>query len=126
MRNLNNLVSLPAGDVLIIAYGINDGGSIAGAGTFNGQLDAFRLDPMPMFAGTPGRQTAGTGSGAHYGKRGTAEPSDALQPKCRLVAARNQRRARTGPTIWHGTQLDLGQECLSRHDADPIIQRACR
>jgi len=58
MRNLNNLVSLPAGDVLIIAYGINDGGSIAGAGTFNGQLDAFRLDPMPMFAGTPGRQTA--------------------------------------------------------------------
>ena len=45
MRNLNNLVSLPAGDVLIIAYGINDGGSIAGAGTFNGQFDAFRLDP---------------------------------------------------------------------------------
>ena len=46
------MIDLKPGDVLTIAYDINDEGQIVGAGTLNGHLHAFRL--VPMFAGTPG------------------------------------------------------------------------
>jgi hypothetical protein len=52
-----------------------------------------------------GGAAPGTRSGAQHGKRSQVGPADAFQPKCVLVTARDQRGARTGPTIWHGTQL---------------------
>jgi probable HAF family extracellular repeat protein len=45
--DLNQLVFLPAGDMLNVAYGINDQGQIVGAGMFDGAFHAFLLDPTP-------------------------------------------------------------------------------
>ena len=45
MLDLNKLVSLSIGDVLNVAYGINERGQIVGVGIFNGSLHAFLLDP---------------------------------------------------------------------------------
>jgi probable HAF family extracellular repeat protein len=41
MLDLNKLVSLPAGDVLSVAYGINEDGQIVGVGLLGGALHAF-------------------------------------------------------------------------------------
>jgi probable HAF family extracellular repeat protein len=45
LRDLNGLVSLPAADVLSVAYGINERGQIVGNGIFEGAVHAFLLDP---------------------------------------------------------------------------------
>jgi probable HAF family extracellular repeat protein len=46
MLDLNKLVSLPAGDVLNVAYGINEQGQIVGAGILGGTLHAFLARPQ--------------------------------------------------------------------------------
>ena len=45
MLDLNKLVSLSSGDVLNVAYGINEGGQIVGVGILGGAVHAFLLDP---------------------------------------------------------------------------------
>jgi probable HAF family extracellular repeat protein len=45
MLDLNKLVSLSAGDVLNVAYGINEDGQIVGAGILGGALHAFLAKP---------------------------------------------------------------------------------
>jgi probable HAF family extracellular repeat protein len=46
MIDLNSLLPLDSGWVLETAYGINNFGDIVGTGTYNGQQEAFLLDPQ--------------------------------------------------------------------------------
>ncbi len=46
MLDLNGLLAAGSGWELTEAYGINDAGQIVGAGFYNGQQTAFRLDPV--------------------------------------------------------------------------------
>ncbi|MBN2507951.1 MAG: PEP-CTERM sorting domain-containing protein [Verrucomicrobia bacterium] len=46
-QNLNSLIAPDSGWFLLTANAINDVGQITGAGIFNGQPMAFRLDPVP-------------------------------------------------------------------------------
>jgi probable HAF family extracellular repeat protein len=64
MLDLNNLIAAtdPLYDEVLFysATGINDSGQIVANGCYmsgplNGQCHAFRLDPVPVFAGTPGK-----------------------------------------------------------------------
>jgi probable HAF family extracellular repeat protein len=50
--DLNNLIPANSGWVLTSANGINDLEQIAGTGTINGQIHAFRLDPVTCTAPT--------------------------------------------------------------------------
>ena len=50
MMNLNALIPSGSGWQLLEAYGINDAGQIVGEGFFNGQAQAFRLDPEIGFS----------------------------------------------------------------------------
>jgi probable HAF family extracellular repeat protein len=60
MIDLNSLLPIDSGWVLEQAYGINNQGDIVGTGTFDGQQEAFLLDP-PQFAvkAVPEPATAG-------------------------------------------------------------------
>lgn len=59
MFDLNSLIDPESGWALESAYGINRQGQIVGAGTYNGQSTAFRLDPDEILALTnPGGATA--------------------------------------------------------------------
>jgi probable HAF family extracellular repeat protein len=49
LLDLNSLIAPSGSWVLNEAYGINDSGQIVGAGTYNGQARAFRLDPVSTF-----------------------------------------------------------------------------
>ncbi|HLJ51059.1 MAG TPA: hypothetical protein VKU01_33860 [Bryobacteraceae bacterium] len=57
MVDLNSLVGVD-GWVLTAAYGINDAGQIVGTGFFNGQAQAFVLDPGSSTLSTPEPPTA--------------------------------------------------------------------
>ncbi len=46
MQDLNNMLAGASGWELLQAYGINSSGQIVGAGLFNGEARAFRLDPI--------------------------------------------------------------------------------
>lgn len=46
MFDLNSLIPSDSGWVLSQAFGINDAGQIVGTGIFDGQSEAFRLDPI--------------------------------------------------------------------------------
>jgi len=46
MSDLNSLIPADSGWVLLQAFGVNDSGQIVGTGLFDGQSQAFRLDPM--------------------------------------------------------------------------------
>jgi probable HAF family extracellular repeat protein len=54
MLDLNSLIPADSGWELLQAFGINDGGQIVGTGMFDGQAQAFRLDPIrPSEADVP-------------------------------------------------------------------------
>jgi probable HAF family extracellular repeat protein len=64
MLDINDLISatdpLYSDIVFFTATGINDAGQIVAngcylSGSFSGECHAFRLDPVPVFAGTPGK-----------------------------------------------------------------------
>lgn len=62
MFDLNAMLPEASGWFLQSAYGINDAGQIVGTGTYNGQVSAFRLDPV--FNESPLRVTSDGGSSA--------------------------------------------------------------
>ena len=52
MHDLNSLIPADSGWLLLQAFGINDTGQIVGTGVFQGQAQAFRLDPARFTAST--------------------------------------------------------------------------
>jgi probable HAF family extracellular repeat protein len=65
MTDLNSLILPTSGWTLMAATGINDIGQITGAGTINGVIHAFRLDPPAIL---PSSQVATTASGLAYSR----------------------------------------------------------
>jgi probable HAF family extracellular repeat protein len=59
MIDLNSLLPANSGWVLEEAYGINNQGDIVGTGTFDGQQEAFLLDPPQFAVQVPEPATAG-------------------------------------------------------------------